>query len=329
MKDLISIIVPVYKVEKYLNKCVDSIINQTYKNLEIILVDDGSPDRCPQICDEYTKKDNRIKVIHKKNGGLSDARNIGIDNSTGEYIMFIDSDDYINDKMVELLYNNIKEKKSDVAICNFEYIFENCNSKKVPNITPTILNSNQFWNLYYSEQGYVVFCVVAWNKLYKKELFKTIRYDVGKYHEDEFIIHKIINQCNKISCINDKLYYYLQRENSIMFDSKLKFLKSLHSLEAFNLRTTYFINKGFNSLAQKSFSFACRHLLNVYDIKDSLNSTEQNEYNRLKEELVSLGKKISSKNSSFKFKLKKFLVLYNMDLYSKLRQLKRRKVKCS
>ena len=101
---LISVIIPVYKVEKYLNKCVDSVLNQTYKNLEIILVDDGSPDKCPEICDEYAKKDDRIKIIHKQNGGLSDARNVGIEKSTGEYITFIDSDDYVDSNYIEQLY---------------------------------------------------------------------------------------------------------------------------------------------------------------------------------------------------------------------------------
>ena len=125
MEDLISIIIPVYKVEKYIYKCIDSVLNQTYKNLEIILVDDGSPDKCPEICEEYAKKDNRIKIIHKKNGGLSDARNAGLKVATGKYIGFVDSDDYIEKDMYQVLYNNIIKTNSDISIVNLKEVKEN------------------------------------------------------------------------------------------------------------------------------------------------------------------------------------------------------------
>ena len=117
-EELISIIVPVYKVEKYLDKCINSIVSQTYKNLEVILVDDGSPDSCGKMCDEWTKKDTRIKVIHKENGGLSDARNFGLDCAKGKYIQFVDSDDYIEKDMIEFLYKNLKENNADISICS-------------------------------------------------------------------------------------------------------------------------------------------------------------------------------------------------------------------
>ena len=125
MEELISVVVPVYNVEKYIDKCINSIINQTYKNLEIILVDDGSPDNCGNICDEYAKKDNRIIVIHKENGGLSDARNTGIEVSKGKYITFIDSDDYISDNYVSFLYNLIIEYKADISIGKHYVLYEN------------------------------------------------------------------------------------------------------------------------------------------------------------------------------------------------------------
>ncbi|MBR1540013.1 MAG: glycosyltransferase [Clostridia bacterium] len=117
-EELISIIVPVYKVEKYLDKCINSIVSQTYKNLEVILVDDGSPDSCGKMCDEWTQKDTRIKVIHKENGGLSDARNFGLDCAKGKYIQFVDSDDYIEKDMIEFLYKNLKENNADISICS-------------------------------------------------------------------------------------------------------------------------------------------------------------------------------------------------------------------
>ena len=120
MEQLVSIIVPIYNVEKYIKECIDSIINQTYKNLEIILVDDGSPDCCPKICDEYSKKDKRIKVIHKENGGLSSARNAGLDVAKGEYVSFIDSDDVVDEKFIETLYNLCIENNCDISECNFQ-----------------------------------------------------------------------------------------------------------------------------------------------------------------------------------------------------------------
>ena len=118
MKSLVSVIVPIYKVEKYLNKCVDSIINQSYKNLEIILVDDGSPDKCGEICDKYAEKDSRVKVIHKENGGLSDARNAGIDIAKGDYLLFVDSDDWITSNICEVLIKNANDNLSDIIACN-------------------------------------------------------------------------------------------------------------------------------------------------------------------------------------------------------------------
>ena len=126
-KSLISVIVPIFKVESYLGKCIDSILSQTYKNIEIILVDDGSPDSCPQICDLYSEKDNRIKVIHKNNGGLSDARNAGLIVSKGEYVCFVDGDDFVETEYVERLYTAIKKCNADLAICGFKYVDEKYN----------------------------------------------------------------------------------------------------------------------------------------------------------------------------------------------------------
>ena len=137
--DKISVIVPVYNVEKYLDKCVESIVNQTYKNLEIILVDDGSTDSCPEICDEWAKKDNRIKVIHKPNGGLSSARNAGMDSMTGSYIQFVDSDDYIKSNMIEVMYGNIIKGDYDVCVCNYSFIDESDNVISATDFKKSIL----------------------------------------------------------------------------------------------------------------------------------------------------------------------------------------------
>ena len=214
---LISIVVPVYKVEKYLKKCVDSILNQSYTDIEVILVDDGSPDDCGKICDEYTEKDKRVKVIHKENGGLSDARNIGLENASGDYILFIDSDDWIHEDMVDILYRNLKANDTDMSMCMFKYVFEESEEEVFDECHCTeqveVLSSEDILRRYYSEDR--VPYVVAWNKLYKKDLFKEIRYPKGKIHEDEFTSYRLIHQSDKIAVIYSALYYYLQRAGSI------------------------------------------------------------------------------------------------------------------
>lgn len=214
----ISIIVPVYKVEKYLKRCVDSILKQTYPYFELILVDDGSPDTCPAMCDEFAEQDNRIIVIHKNNGGLSDARNAGLNIATGEYIGFVDSDDYIAPQMYEVLLKRLLNDSADMAICNYARVDESC--KKIENtmfLQPAqnkCFEQNEFINELL--QPYGGYFVVAWNKLYKKEIFDTLRFPFGKQHEDEFVIHHVIAKSKKITCVEDELYFYLQREGSIM-----------------------------------------------------------------------------------------------------------------
>ncbi|MBE5958646.1 MAG: glycosyltransferase family 2 protein [Lachnospiraceae bacterium] len=217
-KPIISIIVPVYKVEKYLNKCVDSVLNQTFTDFELILVDDGSPDKCPKICDDYAQKDNRIVVIHKKNGGLSDARNSGLEIAKGEFIAFLDSDDYAASDMYEKLYKQITENNADMAICNYIHVEETEDGIKelekyqVP--CNKSYNREQFIEELLKEHG--GYFVPVWNKLYRKYLFEGLRFPKGKINEDEFVIHHIVQKCNKIICISDKLHYYLHREGSIM-----------------------------------------------------------------------------------------------------------------
>lgn len=214
----ISVIVPVYKVEKYLIKCVDSILAQTYKNLEIILVDDGSPDACPRICDQFAKLDDRIIVIHKENGGLSDARNAGLDIAKGEYIGFVDSDDYISPVMYETLLNRILLDKSELAVCEYVRVYDSDErekiEKKLHRARKRCYSPNEFISEMFLQCNGAY--VVAWNKLYKNEIFNTLRFPIGKQHEDEFIIHHVIAQCKKISYIEDEMYYYRQREGSII-----------------------------------------------------------------------------------------------------------------
>ena len=211
---LISVIVPVYNVEKYLNKCVDSIINQTYKNLEIILVDDGSPDNCPKICDDYSKKDNRIVVIHKNNGGLSDARNAGIDIANGEYLSFVDSDDYIDEKYVEVLYDLIDKYNSKISMVDIKRVFENGKIYSNSNNKEFVLTQKDFFDkMLYGERD---LDNSASGKLYHKKLFNDIRYPVGRLYEDTATTYKIILKNYIIPVKSVSLYNYMIRKNSII-----------------------------------------------------------------------------------------------------------------
>lgn len=215
MEDLISVVVPIYNVEKYLKKCIDSIVHQTYKNLEIILCDDGSTDSCPQICDKYADMDLRIKVIHKTNGGLSDARNVGIESATGKYILFIDSDDFINENMIFYLYDALIKNQADMACCQRQEVDE-CGKKLKSNkkYNTFIVNENEECMREFLNNPQMD--TVAWGKLYMRSMFKNIRYPVGKYHEDVFTTYKLIAQCKKIFVGEEKYYYYRIRTDSIM-----------------------------------------------------------------------------------------------------------------
>ena len=208
----ISVIVPFYNVENYANRCINSIVNQTYKNLEIILVDDGSKDSSGIICDEWKDKDSRITVIHKQNGGLSDARNEGIKYTTGEYIAFIDSDDFIDKDMFEVLYNNIKETDSQISVCKYIQVEEDEKFKFIKSKEKTIYSKREAIEELLSEKKITNH---AWNKLYKKELFKTIRYPKGRNFEDIGTTYKLFSECNRIVYSPCECYAYIVRGNSI------------------------------------------------------------------------------------------------------------------
>lgn len=214
MQPLISVVVPIYKVEGYLSRCVDSIINQTYKNLEIILVDDGSPDNCPKMCDDYATNDSRIKVVHKKNGGLSDARNAGMKVATGEYISFIDSDDYIALDFFETLYNTMQSEKSDIVECSVVKFYENNHFDEYKDDLNIIsFGTQDALSKLIAENP---FKQHVWNKLYKSSLVLDIPYAVGKLNEDEFWTYQIFGRAKKVTRLHKTMYYYFQRENSIM-----------------------------------------------------------------------------------------------------------------
>lgn len=210
---MISVIVPVYNTEKYLFECVESLLKQTYQNFELILVDDGSTDNCGKICDEYSLKDERIKVIHKINGGLSSAWNAGIKEAKGSYLSFIDSDDYVDKKFLESMYHCLMEKKADICECSFFYLKDN---KRIPEkLFRYEILDNVTAVKYLFTDSYGSY-VVTWNKLYKKKLFNQIRFPEGKLHEDEFTTYKLLYESKQIAYLNQHLYNYRIRKGSIM-----------------------------------------------------------------------------------------------------------------
>lgn len=229
MKDYekISVIVPVYNVETTLENCVNSIINQTYTNLEILLIDDGAKDNSGKICEKLALKDDRIKVYHKENGGLSDARNYGLDRVTGRYIAFLDADDYIVPEFYDYLIKLIKiEDNIDIAQASFlrididdinrsEGLLKNEN-KKITEIVKVNTNIEALEKLYGPILTEYLDFVVVWNKLYKKELFDDIRFPVGKLHEDEYTTYKVLYKARKVVESNKKIHGYIQSKNSIM-----------------------------------------------------------------------------------------------------------------
>ena len=216
-KPLLSIIVPVYDVERYLPKCIDSILAQTFTDFELILVDDGSPDNCPALCDAAAAKDARIRVLHQKNGGLSAARNAGLDVARGEWIGFVDSDDYIAPEMYETLYKAVQSTGADLALCDYVKVDETgalCTQTHVAvpqkSLTGRELLQKAYWTT----------VQIACNKLYHRTIFAQLRYPVGKLNEDFFVIPEICLNTQKAVVVPDVLYYYVQRGDSIMGKSR-------------------------------------------------------------------------------------------------------------
>ena len=252
---MISVIVPVYKVEPYLDQCVRSIVEQTYTDLEIILVDDGSPDDCPAMCDAWAEKDSRIKVIHKQNGGLSDARNAGMDIASGEYIGFVDSDDRIAPEMYQTLYDMLQRDSSDIAACGIQMVWEDGRPPKM--LTPPgqrVLDTTAAMLAIIEERELKQ---PVWYKLYRRELISSIRFPVGKYHEDVFWSYRAVGAAQRVSITDTPYYFYTQRTDSIM--GKKFSLHRLDALEACAQRQQY-IEQVFPKLSQRAaidFCFRC------------------------------------------------------------------------
>ncbi len=274
MNPIISVIIPVYKVEKYLERCIDSVLAQTFQNYEVILIDDGSPDRCPEICDRYSLIDPRICVIHQENGGLSDARNKGIEAARGEYLFFVDSDDYIGRDTLDIMLKKAKSTETKLVIGNFrmtDAVEQVISTRQHSPISDGVYDYKEILPQLYCPMGW--YYIVAWNKLYARSLFDNLRFPKGKIHEDEFVITQILCDAGQIACISDEIYTYVsQREGSIMTEQSVQ--GHCDWLEALYDRFEFCINHDIDleEFIRDTRAIYFRELGNLY-LRENLSST--------------------------------------------------------
>lgn len=305
MDELISVIVPIFNVEEYLEQCIESIVNQSYKNLEIILVDDESPDNCPVLCDQWAKKDPRIRVIHKENGGLSDARNAGMTIAKGELIGFVDGDDWISQDMYKLLHDKIILDGCDIAAGGVIKVYEDGrNEEKLTSEFSGILSKEEAMCALISETDIKQ---PVWYKLYKKSILKDILFATGKCHEDVFWSYQVFGNANRIGVISTPCYYYRQRKRSIM--SQRYSLKRLDILEAKVLRQEYLEKEmpALVSVGKCDLIFSC-----IYHMQASLATLSKREKSQALIRILNIKKRYHfSKNDvrqlDFKQKIWAFL----------------------
>ena len=313
-KELISIIVPVYNVEKYLKKCVDSIVNQTYKNLEIILVDDGATDNSGKICDELVELDNRIKVYHKKNGGLSDARNYGVERATGDYIGFVDSDDYIDAEMYEKLYEAIKKENVDVAECNLKIVYPEKTDLFTDQKYYQICNKQEYLEEYLKiEKIFGSACV----RLTKADIARKLKFPVGKLYEDTYYAYDLIGIVDKYVIVDNPYYNYLMRENSI---TNAKFNPRIFDLIEIVEKFHTNVYKNYPSLKEAA---DCRKMYAYFSVLNSILLEEDFKNNSFYKQIIDYFKEEYTKLLRNKYitrnrKLSILLIKFSINLYRKV-----------
>ena len=305
----VSIIVPVYDVEEYLVECIESILAQTWKHFEIILVDDGSTDSSGKMCDEYAEKYNCIFVIHKKNGGLSSARNAGIDVARGNYLAFIDSDDVVHPDYLRELVKIVEKENADLVACDF-CVGTSCQWGETSEVKYDIRRDEDVLERM-NDNDVVV--TVAWNKLYHAKFFKeySLRYPEGKIHEDMFLTPQILHYTNKMVITNQKLYFYRQRKNSIMNSSFS--IKQLDSLEAIEFRIALFTKWNKKELQIKEYESYIRKAKELYrKMKNGEEEEYEQEKKKIKMKMLNILKEkkvFYLLNWKYKIKLITFLIV--------------------
>ena len=271
---IIAVIVPIYNVEPYLRRCIDSIIEQTFSDFELILIDDGSPDDCPHICDEYAKKDKRIHVIHQQNGGLSAARNAGLDwifaNSNSEWVTFIDSDDWVYPQYLEYLYRAVKEVGTWISVCGTVYEKKMFHEMRTQRYEVQTMSPEDYW---VERNGDVS---VAWEKLYKKELFENIRFPVGMIYEDEFTTYKLLFAVQEIAVLTNCLYIYYFSETSILRSNWNE--KKFANVDAVLKQIEFFKRNGY----KRAGRMGRKKLAYVLKLDYSMIRSEQEKYGQYK-----------------------------------------------
>jgi len=308
--DLISIIIPVYKVEKYLKKCVDSILRQTYKNIEIILVDDGSPDECGKICDKYAKLDDRIKVIHKENGGLSDARNVGIAVSSGKYITFVDSDDYVELDYIEYLYDLIIKYNVNISFCKYTVIYQGKKTKIVSNSKSCKCTKEEaLKEMLYAKD----FEVSAWGKMYLRTHFDDVKYPKGKIFEDNDTTYKVVDKNENVALGYSAKYNYVMHNNSI---TKSEFTdKHMYLIEATDNMCDYLekYKELLSAIKRKRFS------ARISTLNRMINSSNRNkkEEKKLRKEILKYKCILRDNCASSRDKISILILRFGLGIYKK------------
>lgn len=292
---LVSIIVPIYKVESYLQRCLDSIVNQTYANLEIILVDDGSPDGCPQICDEYAAKDNRIVVIHKENGGLSDARNTGLDICKGDYISFVDSDDWINDCYIQRLLSSIENSDADIAVASCKYISNNpiYANKIFPLASGEICYEDILLEIFGKHNpSFVAACI----KMFSRSLICQFKFHKGKLHEDEYLNYLWFHKAKKIVYEPNSIYFYYLHADSITGR-----LSKYDKIEILNQQYSFFTTNGIKAPLQWILPSLCWEHLWEYSNSTTKNDSSAQKHLHLFRHFTDLALKEKNISKTVKF----------------------------
>lgn len=317
----ISVIVPVYNTENWLRECVDSILSQTYCNLEILLIDDGSTDSSPALCDSYAQNHPQIKVCHQPNQGLSAARNTGLDMATGNYIFFLDSDDFLEPNALETMYHTLTDNDADLVIGAYRRISATGETLAIDNFPysskTTIISEKDLWQI----SPHSAVAIVAWSKLYPRHLWDKVRFPVGKIHEDNAVLHHITKQCQKIIYLNQVIINYRSTPGSII--NRPFRLSNLDQTEVLTDQIIYLCEKGYTDIALYYFGVGSRLILRARNELDLSNTTTSDTVKKLYHTYKGLARKLCHTTPAIgpKDRLRLFLFCHNLNLYQKVRDL--------